>query len=163
MSLLQGCVVECVLNLPVFSMFEIATVLFLHVGYWLRGIVLHAAGGASHFTSGESRCCAFFGARAAFPRCHCFRFHLGEASRPHISFFFFFFLWGFVCFAVNPLRCVCGVWTIWSLRRVETLSRPWGTSRLPTRLGRARLSCSLFFRAKSSPHQGKACCLLLKW
>ena len=58
-----------------------------------------AGWGASHFTSGESRCCTFLGAGAAFPRCHCFRFHLREASLtpPHLFSF---------CFALNPLRYV---------------------------------------------------------
>lgn len=45
----------------------------------------------------------------------------------------------------------------------KSLFQPWGTSRLPPRIGRARPPYSLFFRPKSSPPQGKACCLLLKW
>lgn len=115
MSLLQGCVVECVLNLPVFSMFEIATVLFITLDTDSGGLCCIQLGAhrISHLEKADAA--LFFGARAAFPRCHCFRFHLGEASRPHISSFFFFF-GGFVCFAVNPLRCVCvvfGLFEVW--------------------------------------------------
>lgn len=51
----------------------------------------------------------FFGTGAAFPRCHCFRFHLGEASRPHTGFF----CW--VCFAVKPLHSV-KLWTFSGLK-----------------------------------------------
>lgn len=40
---------------------------------------------------------------------------------------------------------------------------PWGTLRHPNRIGRARLSCSPFFQAKSSQPPGKACCSSQKW
>lgn len=49
------------------------------------------------------------------------------------------------------------------LRRVYFL--PWGTSRLPapaTRLRTTRFSW-LFFRLRSSPPPGKACCSSVKW
>lgn len=58
----------------------------------------------------------FFGARSAFPRCHCFRFHLREASRLHISLSLsltnFFFL------VLSIIRYVAWTfcWTIWTLR-----------------------------------------------
>lgn len=115
MSLLQGCVVECVLNLPVFSMFEIATVLFLHVGYWLRGIVLHAAGGASHFTSGESRCCAFFWSSRCVSALSLFPFPPRRSlTPPHIFFFFFFFEGLFVSPWIRYVVCVVfGLFEVW--------------------------------------------------
>lgn len=114
MSLLQGCVVECVLNLPVFSMFEIATVLFLHVGYWLRGIVLHAAGGASHFTSGESRCCAFLELALRF---RAVIVSVSTSEKPHAPTYLFFFFFGEGLF-VSPWICyvVCvvfGLFEVW--------------------------------------------------
>lgn len=53
-------------------------------------------GGAHRISHLEKADVRSFGARAVFPRCHCFRFHLREDSRLHTSPFFFcfvFLLW----------------------------------------------------------------------
>lgn len=106
--------------------------------------------GASHFTSGESRCCIFLELALRF---RAVTVSVSSSEQPHAPA-----CCVFLCFdSVTLLSEVGGelkpfVW-----------ARPWGTSRIPTRLSRARQSCSRFFRPKSSPPPEKACCLLLKW
>lgn len=62
-----------------------------------RGCVASAAGGGGliAFHIWKKQMLHFLGARAAFPRCHCFRFHQREAQRLRISLF-----------VLNPLRCI---------------------------------------------------------
>lgn len=81
----------------------------LWVVYFRRCVQL----GASHFTSGESRCCAsFFLALALhFRACHCFRFHLREASRLLISH-----LSVCVCLFCTKIAAVLVVWAARSSR-----------------------------------------------
>lgn len=66
---------------------------------------------------------------ALFPRCHCFRFHPREASRPHISFFLLS-----IQFATLGV-----VWPVWSLRRVQILFQNGGHR--GSRLGSAAPGC----------------------
>ena len=70
-------------------------------------------GGAHRISHLEKADVRFFGARAAFPRCHCFRFHLREHSRLHTSLSFLFF------FALQPLRWVWDLSEV--LRRVQII------------------------------------------
>lgn len=102
---------------------------------------------------------ALFFLFCAFPRCHhCFRFHLvEEASRPRIIFFFALF-----CFGRETVTFFCPCCLIQRSAEIVFLP-PWGTLRHPNRIGRARLSCSPFFQAKSSQPPGKACCSSQKW
>lgn len=120
-------------------------------------------GGAHRISHLEKADVRSFGARAVFPRCHCFRFHLREDSRLHTSPFFFcfvFLLW----VRYTGFRTCLKFWGEFrSFFFLSFFLQPWGTSRIPTRTGRASRSCSLFFRPKSSPPHGKARCLLLKW
>lgn len=72
-------------------------------------------GGAHRISHLEKADVRSFGARAVFPRCHCFRFHLREDSRLHTSPFFFFVL--FFCSGSVTL----GLGLVWSFEESSDL------------------------------------------
>lgn len=119
--------------------------------HWVKGGLDCIRLGESHFTSGEGRCCAFCDRALRF---RAVIVSVSTSVKPHAP--------TYLCALPPNCRVAFSLGYHKSVRSSFSFQL-WGTSRLPTLASRARLSYSPFFRAKSSPLQGKECCLLLKW